>query len=141
MEVFRHHRDETLQDLEARMEQRHYKSGETIYKRGEAGNEIFWIRRGTVRILAPLGAGRTRHISSFGRGDFFGGLAFLDEGLRSNDAVTSSDTEVYVLNRETFNKLSEDHKKLALNLITAIARTLAIRLRQADSEMIMLREY
>ena len=141
MEVFSHHRDETLQDLETRMEQRHYKTGETIYKRGEEGNEIFWIRRGTVRILAPLGAGRTRHISSFGRGDFFGGLAFLDEGLRSNDAVTSSDTEVYVLNRETFNKLSDDHKKLALNLITAIARTLAIRLRQADSEMIMLREY
>lgn len=141
MDVFSHHRDETLQDLEAQMEQRFYKAGETVYSRGEEGKEIFWIRRGTIRIFAPLGAGKSRHIASFGRGDFFGGLAFLDGGTRSNDAIASVDTEVYILTRETFYKLSEEHKKLAFNLITAIARTLAIRLRHADTEMTMLREY
>jgi SulP family sulfate permease len=141
MDVFSHHRDETLKELEALMEQRVYKAGETIYSPGQDGKEIFWVRRGTVRILAPIGAGRSRHIASFGRGDFFGGLAFLDGGARSNDAIASTDTEVYVLTRETFYKLSEGHKKLAFNLVTAIARTLAIRLRHADTEMTILREY
>jgi CRP-like cAMP-binding protein len=60
---------------------------------------------------------------------------------RSNDEIASTDTEVYVLTRVTFYKLSEEHKKLAFNLIAAIARTLAIRLRHADTEMTMLREY
>lgn len=141
MDLFNHHRDETIKDLEAKMEQRFYKAGATIYSPGEDGREIFWIRRGTIRILAPLGAGKSRHIASFGRGDFFGGLAFLDGGARSNDAIASTDTEVYVLTRETFYKLSEEHKKLAFNLIAAIARTLAIRLRHADTEMTMLQEY
>ncbi|MFA7269595.1 MAG: SLC26A/SulP transporter family protein [Sterolibacterium sp.] len=141
MDLFRHNKDETLKDLETRMELRIYQPGQTIYSRGEVGNEVYWIRRGTVRIFAPLGAGRTRHISSFGRGDFFGGLAFLDGNPRSNDAVAFNEVEVYVLSREQFNRISEEHKKLAFNLITALARTLAMRLRHADTEMTMLREY
>jgi SulP family sulfate permease len=134
-------KDETMQDLEGRMELRSYKAGDTIYAQGTPGDEIFWIRRGTVRIFAPLGAGRTRHIASFGRGDFFGGLAFLDNRPRGNDAIALSDTEVYVLSRKQFYELAEEHKKLAFTLITAIARTLAIRLRNADTELTMLQEY
>jgi len=141
MELFKLHKDETMQDLEARMELRSYKAGDTIYALGAPGDEIFWIRLGTVRIFAPLGGGRTRHIASFGRGDFFGGLAFLDNRPRGNDAVAATDTEVYVLSRQQFNELAEEHKKLAFNLITAVARTLAIRLRNADTELTMLQEY
>ena len=141
MELFSHHRIETLQELEARMELRHYRAGEVIYSRGEDGKEIYWLRRGVVQIFSPLGGGRSRHTASFGRGDFFGGLAFLDGGARNNDAVAQSDAEVYVLSRETFYSLSEEHKKLAFHLIAAIARSLAIRLRHTDAEMAMLREY
>lgn len=141
MDLFRGRKDETMQDLEARMVQRLYRAGEAIYSCGEPGEDIFWIRRGEVRIFAPLGAGRSRHVGTFGRGDFFGGLAFLDGGARSNDAVAHTDVEVYMLSRETFNQLAEEHKRLAFSLVTALARTLAIRLRHADSELIMLREY
>jgi sulfate permease, SulP family len=141
MDLFKLHKDETMQDLEARLELRSYKAAETIYALGAPGDEIFWIRYGTVRIFAPLGAGRTRHIASFGRGDFFGGLAFLDNRPRGDDAIALTDTEVYVLSREQFNALAEEHKKLAFNLISAIARTLAIRLRNANTELTMLQEY
>jgi SulP family sulfate permease len=141
MEIFSKRKDETLKELEARMETRQYKAGETIYVRGQPGDEIFWIRRGAVFIYAPMGAGRTRHVASFGRGDFFGGLAFLDGQPRGNDAIANTDTEVYVLGREQFNQIAESHKKLANTLILAMARTLALRLRHADSELAMLQEY
>ncbi len=141
MEIFAGRKDETLKDLEARMTQRTYKAGETIYVCGAAGDEIYWIRRGTIRLFAPLGAGRMRHIASFGRGDFFGGLSFLDRRPRSNDAVAQTETEMYVLTLEQFNQLAETHKKLAFTLITAVARTLAQRLRHVDTELAMLQEY
>jgi len=141
MDLFSKRKDETLKELETRMETRRYKAGETIYARGEPGDEIFWIRCGVVFIFAPMGAGRTRHVASFGRGDFFGGLAFLDGQPRGNDAVAHTDIEMYVLSREQFNLIAEMHKKLATTLITAIARTLALRLRHADSELAMLQEY
>ena len=141
MEMFKNRKDETLADLESRLEKRTYAAGEAVYSRGEPGDAIYLIRRGSVKIFAPLGAGRSRHIATFGRGDFFGGLAFLDNRPRGNDAITASETEFYVLSLEQFNKLAEEHKKLAFTLLTAISRSLAIRLRHADTEIAMLQEY
>jgi SulP family sulfate permease len=141
MELFKHRKDETLADLEARLEKRTCPAGQAIYSTGEAGDAIYLIRRGSVKIFAPIGAGRTRHIATFGRGDFFGGLAFLDGRPRGNDAVTATETDFFVLSLEQFNKLAEEHKKLAFTLLTAISRSLALRLRHADTEIAMLHEY
>jgi SulP family sulfate permease len=141
MDLFAKRKDETLKDLEARMQLRTYQPGEALYVRGAPGDELFWVRHGTIRIMAPLGAGRMRHIASFGRGDFFGGLAFLDNLPRTNDAIAHTVTEVYVLSREQFNQIADTHKKLAFNLIEAMARTLAMRLRHAEVELTMLQEY
>ena len=141
MELFKHRKDETLADLETRLVKRHYATGEIIYSRGEPGDAIYLIRSGTVKIFAPLGGGRTRHVATFGRGDFFGGLAFLDGLPRGNDAIAASDTEFFVLSQEQFEKLTEEHKKLALTLLKALSRSLALRLRHADTENAMLQEY
>jgi SulP family sulfate permease len=141
MELFKNRKDETLADLETRLESRTCAAGQTIYSRGEQGDALYMIRRGSVKIFAPIGAGRIRHIASFGRGDFFGGLAFLDGRPRANDAVAAVETEFYVLSLEQFNKLAEEHKKLAFTLLIAISRTLALRLRHADTEIAMLHEY
>lgn len=141
MEMFQHHKDETLVDLEARLEKRVYAAGETIYATGEPGDAIYLIRRGAVKVYAPIGAGRSRHIATFGRGDFFGGLAFLDGRPRGNDAVAATEAEFFVLSREQFGLLADQHKRLAFTLVTAISRSLAIRLRVADNEIAMLQEY
>lgn len=141
MEVFKQRKDETLADLESRLVKCAYRAGETIYSRGEPGNAIYLIRKGSVNIIAPLGGGRSRHVATFGRGDFFGGLAFLDGLPRGNDAVAATDSEFFVLSQEQFERLSEEHKKLALTLLRALARSLALRLRHADQENAMRQEY
>lgn len=141
MELFKHRKDETLADLESRVEKRTYAAGETVYARGEPGDAIYLIRRGSVRIFTPVGAGRLRHIATFGRGDFFGGLAFLDGQPRGNDAIAATETEFFVLSLEQFNVLAEEHKKLAITLLKGISRSLALRLRHADTEIAMLQEY
>lgn len=141
IELFKNRKDDTLADLDARLERRTYPAGATVYSRGEPGDAIYLIRRGSVKVFAPLGAGRTRHIATYGRGDFFGGLAFLDGRPRGNDAIAASETEFFVLSLEQFNILAEEHKRLAVTLLTAISRSLAMRLRHADTEIAMLQEY
>ncbi len=141
MELFKHRKDETLADLEKRLVKRRYAAGDVIYSQGEPGDAIYLIRRGAVKIFAPLGGGRTRHVATFGRGDFFGGLAFLDGLPRGDDAIAAGDTEFFVLSEDEFNTISEEHKKLALTLLQALARSLALRLRHADNENAMLQEY
>lgn len=121
------------------MERHTYKAGEKIYAVGDTGDRLFLIRRGTVKILLPSTGMAGHHLATYGRGDFFGGLSFLDGQPRSNEAVACTDIDVFVLRRESFDKLGEQHKKLALSLLEAIARVLGRRLRYDDMELAALR--
>jgi SulP family sulfate permease len=141
MELFSKHKDDTLRELETLMKVCRFQAGETIYASGAPGDELYWVRRGTVRLVASLKAGRKKPVASFGRGDFFGSLAFLDNQPRPNDAIAVTPTEVYVLSRQQFNQIAEGHKKLAFNLAIAMARTLAMRLRRTELKLTMLQEY
>ena len=139
MDLFQGRKDETIIDLETRMEQRTVKAGDSVYLIGDQDQNLYLIRRGAVRIMAPIsGSRQLHHIATFGRGDFFGGLAFLDDRARSDSAIAYTDTDLFVLSLDQFNQLTNDHKKLAFLLITSISRTLAHRLRHADGERTLL---
>lgn len=135
LELFRGRKAETLAALEQHMEQRSFKAGERIFARGDTGDELFLIRRGAVRILLPIDATLTHHLGTFGRGAFFGEMAFLDGEPRSADAVAFSDVELYVLSRRTFDAFAEEHKRAALALMEGIASVLASRLRYTNAEL------
>jgi len=139
MDLFQGRKDASIADLEGRMKQRTVKAGEPVYSIGDQEQELYLIRRGAVRITAPIaGSRQLHHIATFGRGDFFGGLAFLDDRARGDNAIAHTDIDLFVLSLDQFNQLAEDHKKLAFLLITAISRTLAHRLRHADGERTLL---
>ena len=135
IELFKGRKAETLALLEQAMEKRTYKSGDKIFKRGDTGDELFLIRRGAIRIMLPITEYQSHHLGTFGRGSFFGEMAFLDGDVRSADAVAYSDTELYVLSRKTFNTLAEEHKKLAIGLMEGLASVLATRLRYTNTEL------
>lgn len=140
MDLFSKEPAATIRDIERRVVLRHFAAGATIYARGTPGDELFWVRRGTVRLVAPIEAGKTKPVASFGRGDFFGGLAFMDAMPRPHDAVALTDTEVYVLTREQFAALVVVDATLAFNLANSMARNFAIRLRRAERKIAMLQD-
>jgi len=135
---FARRKPETLEALEACMEKRSFRAGETIFRRGDAGDELYLIRRGAVRVMLPLGEGLSHHLATFRRGVFFGEMSFLDREPRSADAVAYTDAELYALSRERFDALAAGHKRLAISLFEELARSLAIRLRYANAELRML---
>jgi SulP family sulfate permease len=135
IELFKGRKAETLAALETCMDKRSFKAGEKLFKAGDTGDELFLIRRGEIRILLQLDAQHHHHISTFGRGAFFGEMAFLDGAVRSADAVAYVDTDVYVLSRTTFDQLADEHKKVAIKLMEGLAKVLADRLRYANTEI------
>jgi len=141
IELFRGCKPDTLIDLENCMEKRSCKAGESIYVRGDTDVNLYLIRSGEVRIMGCVGGSpRLCHIATFGRGEFFGGLGFLDHRPRGNDAIVSRDSELYVLTLEKFNFLAEAHKRIAFVLVSQLAKMLAVRLRHADDELTLLQE-
>ena len=142
IELFKGSRDDTMADLRACLEERIYLAGETIYQRGDSDANLYLLRGGEVKIMGYVGnSTRQYHIATFGRGEFFGGLAFLDHRPRGNDAVAARDCALYVLSLEKFNFLAEEHKRIAFMIVSKLARTLAIRLRHTDEELTLLQEF
>ncbi len=119
-------------------------AGSAVFRRGEAGDEVFLIRKGRVRILLPLEGGKEHHkehhVATFGRRDFFGEVAFLDRGARTADAVALTPTELFALSRARFNDLSRSHPALGAMLFARLSHALALRLRQADEELGLLHD-
>ncbi|MCL4524861.1 MAG: SulP family inorganic anion transporter [Acidobacteria bacterium] len=140
MSLFAGRKEETLVALEACLETRSYKAGEKIFSRGDQGDELFLIRRGAVRVVLPVAGKLAYHLATFGRGDFLGEMTFLDREPRSADAIAFTDVELLVLSRARFDTLASEHKKLAIQLLEGLARTIAIRLRRANTELRALQE-
>lgn len=132
-------RPETVADLASCLEERSVPAGQLVFRHGDEGDELYFIRRGTVRISLPM-EGKDLHLASFGRRDFFGEIAFLDGGRRSADAVAETDTELFVLSRKRFEAVADAHPRLAHQVFFEVSRTLALRLRQADRSITSLEE-
>ncbi len=141
IELFKGRKPETLAAREQCMERRSFKAGEVVFRRKDTGDELFLIRRGLIRISLPLkGHVGEHHLATFGRGDFFGEMTFLDGEPRSADAIAQTDTDMYVLSRSRFDTLSEAHKRITINMMEGLARTLALRLRHANAEVRVLQD-
>ena len=132
--------DKGLPFIKACVNERSFKAGETLFRRGDTNDELFIIRRGIVRIVLPLEKNRYHILATFGRGNFFGEIAFLDRGTRSADAVADNDTDVFVISRMRFDEVSRTNPTLGAMLFARLARGLAIRLRYTDAELRALKE-
>ena len=140
MSVLAGRKEETYAALEACMEKRSYKEGEKIFSQGDLGSELFLIRRGLVRILMPVAGKLQYHVATFGRGDFFGEIAFLRSGPRSANAAAFTDVDVFILSRQRFDSVAGEHKMLAIQLLEGISTSLAVRLHRTDRELRILQE-
>ena len=139
-DLFREFDPDSLRILAGAIQERTVGPGEAVFRRGDAGDEVLFIRRGRVEIHLPLEGGRRHHLATFSRGSFFGDMAFLDSGIRSADALAAKDTDLYALSRARFNELSLLHPATGAMVFARLARILAHRLRQTDAELQAMEE-
>ena len=142
LEIFKDAKEEALIALVERMERRSIPKNERLFSVGDPANLLFLIRKGALRVSVPVpGTEVSHHRLTYGRGDFIGGMSFLTRATHfSADATAIEDSEVYVLKREDFDVLCDEHRRLAFHLLEAVARVLATRLSYADKELLALQE-
>lgn len=119
--------------------ERHVAPGEKVFPCGEHGDELFLVRKGTVRMTLPLKDGSYHNLAFFGRGDFFGEMAFLDGDVRSADAIATEPLDLFVISRARFDAACRT-AGIGAAFFERLARALARRLRQADAEVRALYE-
>lgn len=122
---------DALNRIAALCHTQHLASGETLFQKGDAGNALFGIRRGQIRIETGASDGTRLTLNFQGAGDLFGEIAVLDGRTRSADAVAAEATEMFVLRREDLLAYLEREPKVAIRLI----ELLCARLRQVSERM------
>src|SRR2546430_9158427 len=100
-----------------------------MFRAGDAGDAMYLIERGKVRIYVQATDGHEVTLTDLGRGDFFGEMALLDGQRRSANAVVAEDARLAVLSREHFlSFIMGGNPNVALEMLTALAN----RLRHTD---------
>lgn len=130
---------EAMAALEAAVELHSVKAGKKVFKAGAGDEAMFLIRRGTVRVTLPIHKKESYHLATSGPGDLMGGMGFIEKRGHVADAVAITETEVYVLSRDNFNVLADQHGALARRILETVALNLATRLRVTIAEVQALR--
>src|SRR6202522_2584138 len=68
--------------------------GEVLFQKGDAGDALFGIRRGQIRIETGASDGSRLTLNFLGPGDLFGEVAVLDGQSRTADAAAGAPTQV-----------------------------------------------
>jgi CRP-like cAMP-binding protein len=105
-----------------------FAEGETIFREGDLGTEMFIIHDGEVQIIKRLGS--EQHVlSKLERGDFFGEMAVIEGAPRSADAIAHTDVTLLVINGSRFDEMIRKTPEIAVRIIRKYSK----RLREANN--------
>jgi sulfate permease, SulP family len=140
IELFEQLPTEALELLEAGMKHKQLQTGELIFRAGDVSDEIYFIRKGTVKIVIPLNDGKFYHIVTIGKGGVFGEMAFIDNIRRSADAIAMEEVHLFVLSQEKFEIVTKAHPEIAGIFFHRLALLTVKRLRQSNKELKVFQE-
>jgi CRP-like cAMP-binding protein len=114
--------------------------GENVVDEGAATKELYIISHGEVEILvnpAMVGGPEVQAglitIATLRRGQSFGEVALVDEGLRSATVrAATKETRLLVISRDRLMQLCETYPDLGYRLMYNLAADLAMKIRNTD---------
>ncbi|MCS6834641.1 MAG: cyclic nucleotide-binding domain-containing protein [Anaerolineae bacterium] len=121
--------------------ERHYQAGDVIFEENTPGDEMYIIANGEVEIIvdpALIGheSNAPRTIATLRRGQSFGEVSLVDEGLRSASARCSlHDTHLIVIPRDKLMLLCDTYPQLGYKLMRNLAADLAMKIRHTDLQV------
>ena len=122
--------DDDIESIVELLIERRIPKGHTIVEEGLAGDYMYVIREGEVKVTKLSGDGREKILGLLGPGDFFGEMALLDNTVRSASVKSLTETHILALSRSDFLKELRHSPDLAM----AVIQELTHRVRQMDEQ-------
>ncbi|MGQ0430643.1 MAG: Crp/Fnr family transcriptional regulator [Gammaproteobacteria bacterium] len=97
--------------------QRAYRAGEVVFSQGEAGDALYAVVAGQVRISTGAADGREIFLNIMEPGDTFGEIALLDGGTRTATATAMTASDLVSIRREPLFALLEREPQVAVELL------------------------
>ncbi len=111
--------------------------GEPLIRRGDTGRNLYFVVEGKLEISLPSIDGMSLgRVARVGAGSVLGEQAFFDAEPRSASAWAITACELRSLDLTQYAAFERTHPALARDLLFALGRVLAIRLRQTTARLI-----
>ncbi|HZJ38986.1 MAG TPA: ATP-binding protein [Chthoniobacterales bacterium] len=125
--------DDSFRRLAQQITVKRCDAGDIIFKEGEAGNCLYLIASGSVKISKKGRGGRQETLTYLPKGDFFGEMALVDSGRRSAQASAEADCVLGCLDRHAWTLLLS---LAAPQVLSNFTRSVTKRLRSNNQHLI-----
>lgn len=116
--------DDVLGILSNSIVQRQLPKDETLFRKGDAGDSLFMIGEGWVKIVTEDALGSQLTLNQCGPGEAVGEMSLFDQAPRSAGVVALSDVTLLELKRDALLKLLNQRPDVALLVIRGISSRL-----------------
>ncbi len=128
-------RPDQMAKVAALAQAREVPAGSYVFREGEAGDAMFVVLDGSVRISKMVEGVGEEALAILESGAFFGEMALIDDAPRSADARAHSTCTLAELRREELEQLLFVDRELALDVLWSFCRTLSARLRETNDKI------
>ena len=120
-----------LEEIAELLIERKFPRDAVICEEGVAGDYMYLIQQGQVKVTKTSEDGREKILEIFGEGAFIGEMALLDREPRSASMKTTSACVLLALSRQDFLGLLRQNPEIAMGVIRELSR----RLRETDEQV------
>ncbi len=97
------------------------KAKETLFRKGDPGNQLYGILTGSLKVMATGADGKDVLFTLMGPGEVIGEISILDGGERSASAAAVEATELLTLHRRELIPFLERHPLATIGLASVLA--------------------
>jgi CRP-like cAMP-binding protein len=113
-----------LATLAALVHRQRFRKGQIIFSQGDAGNAMYVLLKGAVRMTLPSESGPEVIVALLRPGDHFGELAVLDGGSRYVTAIAVENADVLTIYRDEMVAFLHGHAEASLHVMLSLCARL-----------------
>ena len=121
-----------LSSIDRLMVTRHYVKGESIFRKGDVGAELYVVLEGEIRVHLDHD-GHEVTLARHGPSKVVGEMSVFDDQPRSANAQAAENTTVRVLRRDRMQAIVHEHPEVLLEFVKNLSQRLRLMNEQLDS--------
>lgn len=124
-----------LRKLSGLLTEVRYPSNAIIFREGDPAASMYIIGEGKVRISKRISGVGEEALAIFDKGQYFGEMALIEDGLRSADATAYTNCLIWEFERDRMEQAMFADKDFSSALLWTFVRTLSMRLRETNEKL------
>ncbi len=112
--------------------------GQHLFRENQPREAVYLIASGKIELYKSSPMGEEKRLALFGKNDFLGEGALLDDDPHSTSARAIEHSEVYQIRSTDFKEILARNPQLSAKMLSNAARVIARRMRQTTSRVASL---